>query len=519
VQRGAGQPSQLDRYHATRDVSHQPFHAACYAPFVGLSFDNNGVVSVCSFTRTTPLGRVGERPLEEMWRGSVAERLRSALVADDLDVACTLCAEEIDGGNFHSVVARGFDQFDAEPDHPWPRRMEFALSNACDLQCVMCSGEFSSSIRAHREGLPPVPVRYGDAFVEELRPFLPHLQQARFLGGEPFIATINHRIWELLAQLGATPDCNVTTNGMHWNRRIEGHLERLPFSVGVSIDGVTRETVESVRVGASYDRIMANLDRFLEYGRRSGSPVSLTFCLMVQNWHEFGDYLCFAEERGCRVYVNTVRHPPTNSLFRLPLEQLRPVVDRLEADRDRVASRLSLNGHVWTEQLDRLRGHLLDLERDGDRIGSLAASLPIDPHALARALAEVGPDADAAARRLADVSTGPVSVIRCDADERIAAADEYLGLDVSDLAGSPAGVLFGRAAARFGHRVEILATDVAPGSLSRLLVYSEPERPPTVVASVTVAGPPPWASTRLHAILEQGGSGEATPVRAPRRRH
>jgi MoaA/NifB/PqqE/SkfB family radical SAM enzyme len=510
---GSGTQTGLERYHATRDVAHQPFRSACYAPFVGLSFDVNGAVSVCSFTRSTPLGRVGDRPLEAMWRGAVADRLRDAVARDDLSVACTRCAEEIDGGNLHGVVARGFDRFTADAEHPWPRRMEFALSNACDLRCVMCSGEFSSSIRSRREGLPAVPLRYGDAFLEELRPFVPHLEQARFLGGEPFLAGINHRIWELLADSGAGTECNVTTNGMHWNERIRGHLDRLPFSIGVSIDGTTAATVESIRVGASFERIMANLDRFVAYGRSIDNPVSLTFCLMVQNWHEFGDYLRLAEGLGCQVYVNTVRHPPANSLYRLPVEELRTVVGRLEASRDEVAAGLERNRDAWLEQLDRLASHLESLERDGDPLRHLGDRLPTDPHRVAALLAEPGADPDEVARRLARLAgADAVSVVRCDAAEDVVAGGSFLGEDVDGLVGTPAGALFARAAARFGHRVDILATDNRPGALSRVLVYDDPGRPPTVLASVTVAGPAPYASTRLHAVLPLA---EAPPAPVP----
>lgn len=58
------------------------------------------------------------------------------------------------------------------PDPDWPRQMEFSVSNTCNLQCVMCNGEWSSSIRSQREGLPPLPKVYDDAFFDGLRDFL-----------------------------------------------------------------------------------------------------------------------------------------------------------------------------------------------------------------------------------------------------------------------------------------------------------------------------------------------------------
>ena len=501
----------LDRYHAARSIGHQPFRSACYAPFVGLSFDMHGTVSVCAFTRANPLGRVGERPLAEMWNGAVIEELRDAVRADDLALACTRCAEEIAGGNLHGLLASGFDPFVADERAPWPARMEFALTNACNLQCVMCSGEFSSSIRSQREGLPPLPSLYGAAFLEELGPFIDHLRQARFLGGEPFLAEINFRIWELMIERGSSAECNVTTNGTQWNRRIASVLDRLPFSVGISIDGTSRATVESIRAGSSYERIMANLDRFLAYRERTGASVSLTFCLMVDNWHEFADYLLFGEERGCQVFVNTVRQPPRHSLYRLPTDELRAIVDRLEADRDRVAHRLELNRNVWNEQLDRLRAELEERTASGEptwrpvvqrRFGELLGRLA-DPAA---------DDEDVVGLLRSAACDGLVWIVRCDAEDRIVQGDRYLGVDLGPAGVERSAELFVAAADQFGHRIDIVDERIVKGAPSRLVSYQGPGRTPTIVATVTRRGPSPYAVTKMAAILVSGERFPDRPV-------
>jgi len=498
----------FDRYYSARSIGHQPFRSACYAPFVGLSFDMHGFVSVCAASRTTPLGRVGELRLDEMWHGPVAERMRAAVRADDLGLACTRCAEEIAGGNVHGVVARGFDQFTAQEDTPWPSRMEFALSTACNLQCEMCSGEFSSAIRAHREGLPPYPSRYGDKFLEELEPFLLHLQQARFLGGEPFLAEINFRIWERMVRVGSPAECNVTTNGTVWTPRMEAVLDRIPFSIGISIDGVTAATVERVRRGADHGRIMANLERFIAYRDRHGTSLSLTFCLMVDNWQEFGDYLVFAEERGCQVFVNTVRQPPRHSLYRLPTAELERIVQRLDQDRDAYAARLEVNRDAWLEQIERLRDHLE--HRRGGTTGTLEGHLDPRFDELAAQLAAAASEDEAVERLRHASEDGEVSIVRADADDNVVVAGRYLGVDVEHLVGRPAATLSFLAPSLFGHRVDVLAQHVEPGSPARILTYDEPGATPTVVAMVTRRGPVPYATTRLVAILQHGRRGAST---------
>jgi len=74
---------------------------------------------------------------------------------------------------------------------------------------------------------------------------------------------------------------------------------------------------------------------------------------MVQNWHEFADYLVMGEELGCRVLVNTVRQPSERSVYMLPTDQLRDVIQRGGEDLDRVTDRLGLDRSALYEQIGR----------------------------------------------------------------------------------------------------------------------------------------------------------------------
>lgn len=471
---------------------------------MALSFDMTGAVSVCAFTRATPLGRVGETPLVEMWRGVRIQRLRDAVEQDDLVHACSRCAEEIVGGNLHGALAVGFDQFPAQRLPEWPTRMEFALSTRCNLQCVMCSGEFSSAIRTRREGLPPLKDHYGDDFLDELDPFLHHLEQARFLGGEPFLAEINFRIWERMIDLGLMVDCNVTTNGTCWTPRVQRVLDELPFSVGISIDGATKETVERIRMGASYDQVMQNLRRFISYRDRTGASVSLTFCLMVQNAHEFVDYLLMAEDLGCQVYVNTVRQPPEHSLYQLPIDQLRLVVEQMEDRAVSVRDYLVINRGVLDEQMERLRSTVAECmahpsghevahsrRRRGESLLAEVADPLLDETDLIKRLREASIDAR-------------VSVVRCDADETILAGQHYIDLDVAPLIGGPASVLHPLLAERLGHRVDVVAARSGGGVSARVISFGDPGGVPSVMLTMVRRTAADDRLVRFAVLLERG---------------
>lgn len=354
-------------FDANRDFSGKAFRAACYAPFTSLYFDQLGFVRVCCQNGAHSVGNIANQSLDEIWSGVRINQLRKALVKYNFNLGCQYCKWQISDGNYTGFL-RQFDRFEVpSAEEFWPAQMEFSISNACNLECVMCNGEWSSSIRTRREKLPPLPKVYGDEFFAELRKYLPRLQRLKFLGGEPFLAPETLRIFEMLIEDGVSIPCHVTTNGTQYNKRVERILEKLPISLSISMDGATAETVEKVRVNASFERLIENFKRFHAYCVERSTELTLTYCLMPQNWFELGDYLLFADEWDINVYVNTVIHPPTHSLYELSPDDLRPIVEAMEARSPDILPRLGKNRHVWVYEVERLR-HRLD--RNQDRVMS-----------------------------------------------------------------------------------------------------------------------------------------------------
>ena len=297
----------------------------CHAPFTSLRFDPGGWATVCAANQSQRLGNVADRTLEEMWTGPEATALRSQLGSDSYGSGCRLCRWQEQTSGRATSYARLYDRFHPAPEPPdsehpeYPVHLKFSLSNRCNLQCVMCNGGLSSAIRTRREGLPPLKTAYGDSFFEQISDWLPHAEQIKFLGGEPFLANEHHRIWSMMIGAGlSTTDCHITTNGTIWNDAVVRVLDNLTVSFAISMDGIRPDTVAAIRVGTSLDQVLTNLDRFQEYAETAGTYLGLTFCLMRQNWREFFEFLLFADRRDLPVFVNTVLTPRRFSLYRLP---------------------------------------------------------------------------------------------------------------------------------------------------------------------------------------------------------
>jgi tetratricopeptide (TPR) repeat protein len=343
-------------YDAQRDFSKKGFKSGCYAPFAAMYFTPLGDALVCCKNESYILGNLTRERLPEIWKGRQAANLRKALNAYRYDMGCEFCEWQIAAGNHKGVFAERYEWLEVPSSEPeWPAMMEFAISNTCNFECVMCTGELSSSIRARREGLPPLPKVYSDQFFEDLRPYLRHLRQANFYGGEPFLTQECFRIWDMIIEDKLNVPCHVTTNASQWNAKVEQVLESIWVSLSVSVDGATRETVEKIRVNCDYDEYFRNLHRFRDYSKRRGSHMGISHCLMRQNWHEFADVLLLAESLECPVFVNTVISPDHCSLYSMDERELARIVDELDRQTARLAGKLKINQHVWDEQLRTLR--------------------------------------------------------------------------------------------------------------------------------------------------------------------
>ncbi len=331
-----------------RPGQHHPVDTVCVAPWVSMEFDPSGWVYACCASQLYPLGRIGEQRLAELWGGRRATVLRESLQRADLTVACGTCRWHLEHRRMDPVAAV-YDRLPVEsPDPQWPHMMLFALSNRCNLGCVMCTPELSSTLRSGA-GLDPLESPYGDSFFRDLEPFLEHLHVVKFTGGEPFLAPEHKRIWDLLAALGATPKMHVTTNGTIWTDTVEQVLDHFDVDISISVDAASAGTYAEVRRGGDFDSLMVNIDRFEEATRSKGTSLHVSYCLLDQNAHELAAFLLWAERFAIPASINLVVDDGL-ALHDRELRRLEEVQRAWEEDERRLGHRLSANRPVWETQ-------------------------------------------------------------------------------------------------------------------------------------------------------------------------
>jgi MoaA/NifB/PqqE/SkfB family radical SAM enzyme len=465
---------------------------ACWAPSTALYFQPDGTVRACCGS-AFDLGRVGvgpgRRSLREIWQGTRLAAQRGALAEGRYDLGCQDCGVLAASGLRADSLAATFDRHGREAGD-WPVAMDFALSNRCNLECVMCNGELSSTIRQRREHRPPLPAAYDDRFFDELAEFLPHLRRAQFKGGEPFLAPEAARVWELMARLA--PDCetSVTTNGTVWNERVAEAVRTLRMQVNISVDGVTAPVLESVRVGVRSAELWANVERFQAATADAGSNLTLVFCLVRRNWHEAGDFLAECDRRGLLGEVIVATQPSEHSVLTLPPAEFRGVLDGLRSGPAGPGSALGANWGTWEALVHQLASH-----------GATQVEL--------RTSGTPAPDTDRRLRELAATAgTEPLAVVVDNGDlgEILARPDWAAGLRPEDWAGHRVFELPDLLRAAVGGDVEIEVDQGLEGeSATRVRFLDAPGDGPAGLVAHFWAPPPGRSTPRVLAVVPVDG--------------
>lgn len=301
------------------DISNQPI---CQAPFKSLRFEPLGVMRTCCYNIQVVAGVYPKQTLLEAWNSSEMNLLREKVKKQDLSFGCRLCADQLNNGEENTVKYLQYENL-PESEHNFPVMLDFSLHNTCNLGCVMCHGEFSSSIRKNREHLPPMKMVYDETFVEQLHPFIKHAKQFVFAGGEPFLIDIHYAIWDRIVELNPEVTVHVVTNGTVFNKKVQRVFSQLKFNVTISIDAFDKEIYELIRINASFDKVMNNFQYFKSYCEEKKTQFAINVCPIKQNRLHLPEMLLYCNRNQIRVNFLYVVHPASSTLQALDVNSLK----------------------------------------------------------------------------------------------------------------------------------------------------------------------------------------------------
>jgi len=301
----------------------------CNAPFNNMYFTVRGKVSPCWKLPGMCDQWSEERSIKDIWFGEKFQMYRDALKQCQFLGRCKECEKEIEEDVW--PLAKAYQQF---PVNQYPSLMELELSNQCNLECVMCSGELSSGIRKNRENLPPLPQVYTDKFVEEMKEFVPYLTELRFNGGEPFAQKIVLDICDMVAEINPGLKINIATNGTVYHSRAKKILSQNNTHINVSIDSLDPDLYSKIRINGKLSDVFTNFEIYKKYCGED-KDLSVMVNPMRNNWHEMIDFVEFADYHEVNLWYNTILYPKQWAIWNLPPDKLKEIYEVLSGKLER----------------------------------------------------------------------------------------------------------------------------------------------------------------------------------------
>lgn len=172
----------------------------------------------------------------------------------------------------------------------FPRRVVLEVTNACNLNCVMC-GRVDADFRA----------TYFDMnWLRRLEPILSKVEEVTLMGwGEPTIHPDFAEMLHIIRGHGAR--IYFCTNGMTLRRFKDDIFSNMVDVIAVSLDGSTPERNQAIRRGSDFDLITGGISDITAERARRGVPypyLNFVTTLMADNFRDFPNIVKLAASLG-----------------------------------------------------------------------------------------------------------------------------------------------------------------------------------------------------------------------------
>ncbi len=302
----------------------------CKAAEHSILFQPSGEVFACHYNRGYILGKYPENTIKQIWNSKKRKALIKSINEGNFKFGCHECKKAIDSGLFHSAGINKYEYI-KETNKKVPTSMEFQLDNICNLQCIMCSGEYSSQIRKYREKGSAYVSPYNDKFVTQLKDFIPNIQYAAFTGGEPFLFDIYYKIWDEIKLLNPKLQIYISTNGTILNDRVKFYITNLNFNFAISIDSLNKSNYESIRKNANFETTINNINYFIDFCKNHNREISIKCLVTPFNFHDLPELVHYFNNKSINVIPKTVLLPGFASISNLNKYKLQEVISTIKS--------------------------------------------------------------------------------------------------------------------------------------------------------------------------------------------
>ncbi len=191
----------------------------------------------------------------------------------------------------------------------FPYEIQIGADNRCNLRCGFCLAD------AYREkGKVHIQDRkISRNPLEVFQALVPYMRYWKFLSlTGPGESLLNPKLEQILRLVRENSSCSimVTTNGVLINKRLAALFSTYKIDeISISLDSLTKEIFETLRVNATLEKAVAAIDFLNAEKRKSGDKVpkiNLTPTFFRRNIHELPGFIDFAKHRQ----INLVQASP-----------------------------------------------------------------------------------------------------------------------------------------------------------------------------------------------------------------
>ncbi len=167
------------------------------------------------------------------------------------------------------------------------------ITNRCNLKCIMCCSHGDELYKGQRKSHPPyMDINFFKDIIDQYKkmPSLSKIVSPQFQG-ESLLHPQFTKFCEILEDAGI--NFRFTTNAMLLTPDISKTLLKFAHfrNISFSIDGVTKDTYEHIRVGAKFETVLSNIDTFLHLASSHSVTTSVSFTCQDSNRHELNDFI------------------------------------------------------------------------------------------------------------------------------------------------------------------------------------------------------------------------------------
>lgn len=172
----------------------------------------------------------------------------------------------------------------------YPRRLVFELTNACNLNCIMCG----------RNAADFKPTVFDMDVFRSFEPLMDTVEEVTLMGwGEPTIHPNFIEMLEIINKHSARK--YFCSNGMNLKKIKNAIFDYNVDVFAVSLDGATDETNSRIRRGSKIEQITEDLKDIVRIKKERGLKypwINFVFCAMRSNIRELPDLVRLAAEIG-----------------------------------------------------------------------------------------------------------------------------------------------------------------------------------------------------------------------------